>query len=201
MMKQQISPDQKYFKKYIYNVVLANLIFFIILIPFCLVILGEKDNGLLVLMMGSLGIVIIDIIVVIFSRLWINNLSYFVNETSITIYKGIFTKIEQNIPNSKVTDFVLYRDIFDRFLGIGSIKVQTAGASGESGFEGELNGILDYENTHKSLRDKLVSLQSNKSEKSEGSNSIDNDLLLSDILEELKLINAKLERNSATNEQ
>ena len=200
-MKQQISPDQKYFKKYIYNVVLANLIFFIILIPFCLVILGEKDNGLLVLMMGSLGIVIIDIIVVIFSRLWINNLSYFVNETSITIYKGIFTKIEQNIPNSKVTDFVLYRDIFDRFLGIGSIKVQTAGASGESGFEGELNGILDYENTHKSLRDKLVSLQSNKSEKSEGSNSIDNDLLLSDILEELKLINAKLERNSATNEQ
>ena len=198
-MKQQISPDQKYFKKYIYNVMLANLIFFIILIPFCLVILGEKDNGLLALMIGSLGIVIIDIIVVIFSRLWINNLSYFVNETSITIYKGIFTKIEQNIPNSKVTDFVLYRDIFDRFLGIGSIKVQTAGASGESGFEGELNGILDYENTHKSLRDKLVSLQSNKSEKSEGSNSIDNDLLLSDILEELKLINAKLERNGATN--
>ena len=198
-MKQQISPDQKYFKKYIYNVMLANLIFFIILIPFCLVILGEKDNGLLALMIGSLGIVIIDIIVVILSRLWINNLSYFVNETSITIYKGIFTKIEQNIPNSKVTDFVLYRDIFDRFLGIGSIKVQTAGASGESGFEGELNGILDYENTHKSLRDKLVSLQSNKSEKSEGSNSIDNDLLLSDILEELKLINAKLERNGATN--
>ena len=113
-------------------------------------------------------------------------MSYIIKDSSITIYKGIFTKIEQNIPNSKVTDFVLYRDLFDRFLGIGSIKVQTAGASGESGFEGVLDGILDYDEVHKNLRDKLVSIQSSTSNGSTTNRSISNDTVLEEILNELK---------------
>ena len=187
-----LKPDKVYFKKQIYIAILTTFIVHLFFIPFCLFVLGEKDNGTLVLMLGSISWFILCFVILFFYKLWIGNLSFVIKDSSIAIYKGIFTKIEQNIPNSKVTDFVLYRDLFDRFLGIGSIKVQTAGASGESGFEGVLDGILDYNEVHKNLRDKLVSIQSSISNESINNSSISNDKVLVEILNELKDINKKL---------
>lgn len=191
-MNISLKPDKLYFKKQIYIVLLITVITYIFFTLFCLFVLGEKDNGFLVLKFGSIGGIILWVLILYFSKLWINNLGYILKDNSITIYKGIFTKIEQNIPNSKVTDFVLYRDLFDRFLGMGSIKVQTAGASGESGFEGILNGILDYKEVHKNLRDKLVSTQNSTSNESVKSTNVSNDTVLADILTELKDINKKI---------
>ena len=189
-MDTSLRPDKLYLKKYVYFLLLITVIVYIFFIPFCLIILGEIDSGSLVFIFGSIGWLFLCFFILFFSKLWINNLSYIIKDSSITIYKGIFTKIEQNIPDNKVTDFVLYRDLFDRFLGIGSIKVQTAGASGQSGFEGVLYGILDYEEVHANLREKLVSTQtSNESVKS---TNVSNETVLVDILSELKDINKKL---------
>ena len=188
-MRTSLKPDQLYFKKQIYILLLVTVIACMFFIPFCLFALGEKESGS-VLIIGGMGWLILCSFILFFSKLWINNLSYIIKDSSITIYKGIFTKIEQNIPDNKVTDFVLYRDLFDRFLGMGSIKVQTAGASGQSGFEGVLNGILDYEKVHTNLREKLVSTQtSNESVKN---TNVSNETVLVDILSELKDINKKL---------
>ena len=192
-MDTALKPDKLYFKKQIYIMILVTIIIYTFFTPFCLFVLGEKDSGSLILMIGSVVWIISCPFILFFYKLWVNNLSYIIKGSSITIYKGIFTKIEQNIPNSKVTDFVLYRDLFDRFLGLGSIKVQTAGASGESGFEGVLNGILDYKEVHKNLRDKLVSTQASVSNPSVDSSSSD-DMVLVDILAELKDINKKLNK-------
>ena len=191
-MDISLKPDKLYFKKRIYILLLATVIGYIFFTPFCLFILGEKDNGSLVLILGSIGYPVLCFFILFFTKLWINNLSYIIKDSSITIYKGIFTKIEQNIPNNKVTDFVLYRDLFDRFLGIGSIKVQTAGASGQAGYEGVLSGILDYEEVHKNLRNKLISNQSSTSNESVKSSIVSNETVLTDILAELKDINKKL---------
>ena len=192
-MDTALKPDKLYFKKQIYIMILVTIIIYTFFTPFCLFVLGEKDSGSLILMIGSVVWIISCPFILFFYKLWVNNLSYIIKGSSITIYKGIFTKIEQNIPNSKVTDFVLYRDLFDRFLGLGSIKVQTAGASGESGFEGVLNGILDYKEVHKNLRDKLVATQASVSNQSVDSSSSD-DMVLVDILAELKDINKKLNK-------
>ena len=191
-MRTSLKPDQLYFKKQIYILLLVTVIVYIFFTPFCLFILGEKDSGSLVLILGSIGWLVLCFFILFFSKLWINNLSYIIKDSSITIYKGIFTKIEQNIPDNKVTDFVLYRDLFDRFLGMGSIKVQTAGASGQSGFEGVLNGILDYEKVHTDLREKLVSTQTSTSNESVKNTNVSNETVLVDILAELKDINKKL---------
>ena len=191
-MNTSLKPDKLYFNKQIYIIMLVTIILGIFFVPFCLFILGEKDSGSLVLMFGSIAWIILCPFILFFYKLWINNLSYIIKDSSITIYKGIFTKIEQNIPNNKVTDFVLYRDLFDRFLGVGSIKVQTAGASGESGFEGVLDGILNYEEVHKNLRDKLVATQNLTSNESTDIKSASDDSILTDILAELKDINKKL---------
>ena len=191
-MDTSLRPDKLYFKKQIYILLLVTVIVYIFFTPFCLFILGEKDSGSLVLILGSIGWLVLCFFILLFSKLWINNLSYIIKDSSITIYKGIFTKIEQNIPDNKVTDFVLYRDLFDRFLGMGSIKVQTAGASGQSGFEGVLNGILDYEKVHTNLREKLVSTQTSTSNESVKNTNVSNEMVLVDILAELKDINKKL---------
>ena len=155
-----LKPDGVYFKKQIYIMILITFIVNLFFIPFCLYALDEKKvDGTLVLILGSIFWFTICFVILFFRKLWIGNLSFVIKDSSIAIYKGIFTKIEQNIPNSKVTDFVLYRDLFDRFLGIGSIKIQTAGASGESGFEGVLDGILDYNKVHKNLVEILNELK------------------------------------------
>ena len=193
-MNTSLKPDKFYFKKQIYVHLLVIVIFYIFFTPFCLFVLDEKDNGVLILQLGSLGWLVLCFLTLFFSKLWINNLSYIIKDSSITIYKGIFTKIEQNIPNNKVTDFVLYRDLFDRFLGIGSIKVQTAGASGQTGYEGVLNGILDYEEVHKNLKNKLISNQTSTSNESVKSSRVSNETVLTDILAELKDINKKLNK-------
>ena len=191
-MNTSLKPDKLYFKKQIYILLLLIVIFYIFFTPFCLFVLGEKDNGFLVFQLGSLGWLVLCFLTLFFSKLWINHLSYIIKDSNITIYKGIFTKIEQNIPNNKVTDFVLYRDLFDRFLEIGTIKVQTAGASGQAGYEGVLSGILDYEEVHKNLRNKLISNQTSTSNESVKSSIVSNETVLTDILAELKDINKKL---------
>jgi len=189
-MDTSLRPDKLYLKKYVYFILLVTVIIYIFFVPFCLIILKEGGPGLFILFLGTVGWLALGAIILLFSKLWIDRLSYIIKDSSITIYRGIFTKIEQNIPDNKVTDFVLYRDLFDRFLGMGSIKVQTAGASGQSGFEGVLNGILDYEKVHTNLREKLVSTQT--STESVKSTNVSNETVLVDILSELKDINKKL---------
>ncbi|MCK5329951.1 MAG: PH domain-containing protein, partial [Candidatus Marinimicrobia bacterium] len=82
---------------------------------------------LIVGLITSGSIILMWIIAVPIVLLWIRNLSYRIEEDRITIFKGILTKVQQNIPYRAVTDFALKRTLFDRMLGIGSICIQTAG--------------------------------------------------------------------------
>ena len=121
-------------------------------------------------------------------HLWTKNLTYIVRDDRITILSGILTKKEQNIPYRSITDFVLKRGLFDRYLGIGTIQIQTAGQSQTAtGYEGCLSGLLDYDGIHGNLRDKLKSLHpiSESMTTSEPVN-ISNENALSQILDELK---------------
>ena len=129
-------------------------------------------------------------------HLWTKNLTYIVRDDRITILSGILTKKEQNISYRSITDFVLKRGPFDRYLKIGTIQVQTAGQSQTaSGYEGCLSGILDYNSVHGDLRDKLKSLHpvSESTTTSEPIN-LSNENVLTQILEELKKIRKNTEK-------
>jgi membrane protein YdbS with pleckstrin-like domain len=129
-------------------------------------------------------------------HLWTKNLTYIVRDDRITILSGILTKKEQNIPYRSITDFVLKRGPFDRYLKIGTIQVQTAGQSQTAtGYEGCLSGILDYNSVHGDLRDKLKSLHpvSESTTTSEPIN-LSNKNVLTQILEELKKIRKNTEK-------
>jgi uncharacterized membrane protein YdbT with pleckstrin-like domain len=123
--------------------------------------------------------------------LWIKNLSYSIEDDRIVIHKGILTKIKQNIPFRMITDFMLERTLYDRFLGIGSIKIQTAGQTQNStGYEGKLSGLLDWERLHEILRLKLSGIEtSNQAQPKTGKIGT-----MEEILHELKKISGLLEK-------
>ena len=85
--------------------------------------------------------------------LWIRNLSYEITQTDVLINKGILTKVEQSIPLRMITDFRLNRSLYDRWLAIGSIDVQTAGQSvNTTGYEGRLSGLAEWARLHAELK-------------------------------------------------
>lgn len=125
-----------------------------------------------------------------FIILWIRNLKYIIQEDRVTIHQGILTKIQKNIPLRAVTDFILERSLFDRFFGIGSIKIQTAGQSPSStGYEGKLSGLLDYEAIHEDLRQRIGKLHPvAEAATTVEPQHVSNETLLKQILAELKEI-------------
>jgi uncharacterized membrane protein YdbT with pleckstrin-like domain len=128
--------------------------------------------------------------------LWIKNLTYFIEEERITIYKGILTKVQQNIPYRAITDFILHRSLYDRFLRIGSIRIQTAGQSKNvTGYEGQLAGLARWEDLHQQLRGKIKNLHpiAEATTVAEKTIPLSSDDKLEKILEELKAIRKVLE--------
>ncbi|MCF7826533.1 MAG: PH domain-containing protein [Candidatus Marinimicrobia bacterium] len=130
-----------------------------------------------------------------FQYLWIINLKYSVEDERVVVQKGIIFKKNISIPYSAVTDFTLSRSLYERWLGIGTLLIQTAGQGAQAGgHEGRLEGLVEFESLHGILRDRVKAFRGNQgqnivaqAETIEG----DNDVLKS-ILEEIKKINRKL---------
>ncbi|MBU0691150.1 PH domain-containing protein [bacterium] len=147
--------------------------------------------------LSVLGWILLAIIV----PLWVKNLSYSIEEDRITVNKGVLTKVQQNIPYRAITDFQLHRSLWDRALGIGSIRIQTAGQhTGGTGYEGVLSGLLDYEDLHTQLRAKLNKLHpvsdsvTGVTEKSASIKDDGFDNVRYQILEELRAIRKAVEK-------
>ena len=120
--------------------------------------------------------------------LWIRNLSYQVTNDEVVIHKGILTKVDQNIPFRMITDFRLHRSLFDRWLHIGSIDVQTAGQTQTAtGYEGRIAGQADPKALHQELRSRIKLIEPSPSDEERGDD-------LHAILEEVRQIHHLLER-------
>jgi len=196
----EIKPNKKLFTKQLY--VLLTISFLVLLVAVILQItipLNPKVSAsrvAAILWPIAFGIIILFwLIAVPIIKLWIKNLSYYIDEDRITIHKGILSKIKQNVPYRAITDFQLHRSLYDRFLGIASIKLQTAGQSPTAtGFEAKLSGLIDWDNLLEQLRAKVKRLYPS-SVTLETTNSTANDnALLEKILEELKGIRNALEK-------
>ncbi len=129
--------------------------------------------------------------------LWIINLQYSIDDERLVINKGIITKKSVSIPYSAVTDFTLSRSLYERWLGIGTIMIQTAGQSVQaSGYEGKLEGLVEFDSLHATLRAKIKTYrrgaQQDPTPETSDMPTSDTEVLQS-ILEEVKRIGRKLE--------
>jgi uncharacterized membrane protein YdbT with pleckstrin-like domain len=192
-MEQSFKPDKKYFTKVllmqftitIFLIILMAIIHFIIMISS-----RNLEAVYAVWTIGLLCLFLMWIFSTLIAYLWIKNLDYIIREDRVDIHMGILTKTQKNIPFRAITDFVLVRTLYDRMLGIGSVKIQTAGQSVQpSGYEGKLGGLLDYDKWHSELRSRISSLHpiSDSLTTTEPEEKMDMELL-KEILEELKQI-------------
>jgi len=198
-MEETIKPDKKLFTKTVW--VLLTVSAFILAgvsIVHTIIYIADGDPNApkVIWIIAVIAILVMWLIVYPIAILWIRNLSYLIQEDRITIHKGILTKTHQNIPYRSVTDFILQRSLYDRILGIGSIRIQTAGQSqSATGYEGNMAGLVEYEKLHNQLREKLRMLHP-VSESLTTSEPVEKSVeqILEQMLHELKAIRKNTEK-------
>lgn len=158
----EILPDPKLVTKMHYTLATTVGSLFLpgLILVLILVAAGKVDFApamtVLLIITGIFSIILWGITIPLY-KLWVKNLKFVIEEDRIIIHKGILSKIQQNIPYRAVTDFMLHRSLYDRFLGIGSVNIQTAGqGTPGSAYEGSLVGLVDYEKIHQELRNRLA---------------------------------------------
>ena len=197
----EIRPDKKLFTKQLY--VLLTISFFVLLVAVILQITIPLDpknfaTGVAAILWPIVfgTIFLLWLIAVPIKKLWINNLSYFIDDDRITIHKGILSKIKQNVPYRAITDFQLHRSLYDRALRIGSIRVQTAGQKpNATGYEAILSGLVDWDSLLEQLRDKVKMLYPKTGAAATGSSVLNEKEILQNILDELKDIRTILSKH------
>ncbi|MDA3814635.1 MAG: PH domain-containing protein [Candidatus Cloacimonetes bacterium] len=194
----EIKPDKKLITKSWLTLITISIL--IVLLACALYIIPALDNDVeftefsYYLWWIVIGLILLMwIITAPIMILWIKNLSYFLEADKIVIKKGILTKIKQNIPFRMITDFMLERTLYDRWLGIGSIKIQTAGQTqNATGYEGKLAGLTNWDELHEKLRSDLSEARASTKEISKSSKLDEG--ALENILIELKKISSILEK-------
>jgi uncharacterized membrane protein YdbT with pleckstrin-like domain len=162
-MEEPLKPDRKYLIKgtWIFLTISAVLALLAALIHLIVYIVDGDMEAAHIIWMVMLSLILAMWVIgypILFS--WFRNLEYRVYEDRVSIHKGILTKTQQNIPFRAITDFALVRTLYDRFLDIGSIKIQTAGKhiSSSSAYEGNLAGLSNYDQLHTDLRERIKKL-------------------------------------------
>lgn len=201
MKPEIIYPDKKLFTKQIYILLTFTSFLFLFALFFQLLLpLGKVSFGRVAIVVWPifLGVnFLIYGITLPLSKLWINNLKYTVEDERLRLNKGIISKIEQTIPFKAVTDFQLHRSLYDRFLGIASIKVQTAGQTqSPTGYEAVFAGLSEWETLIEDLREKIMVAQRGGSlaQTVAGSDEVSKVNDMSVLVEEVKKIRELLEK-------
>ncbi len=201
-MEKSIKPDKKYFKKSMWVLLTVTGVLLLsagILHLIFYLTINEPEAVYVTWIVTAAVILVMWIISLPIIIYWIKNLKYVIYDDRVSIHKGIVTKTVQNIPFRAITDFALVRTLYDRVLGIGSIKIQTAGQSAQSGspYEGSLSGLADYEALHNELRANIRSLHPvAESVTTAEPSKMPREKLLEEILKELQEIRKELGKGS-----
>jgi len=123
-------------------------------------LIGMDSGGVSAALLGvtiSLGIgAVLFILAVPFLPFYFRSLRYVIHEDEVVVEAGILTKSVKHVPYRTVTNLKVARGPFDRLFGIGTLNIQTAGMSGQTGAEESLVGLRDvtqvYEQVATSLR-------------------------------------------------
>lgn len=77
------------------------------------------------------------------------SLSYEVQDDEVIVRVGVIDHSVKHVPYRTVTNITVRRDILDRwFFGLGSLHIQTAGMSGQSGAEEKLVGLPNVQEVY-----------------------------------------------------
>jgi uncharacterized membrane protein YdbT with pleckstrin-like domain len=155
MKAQSITPDRKYLFKMrlIATVVALAILAGGVLLGTILALTGEIRLG------GAIALALITVVLnglwwliaLILSGPYYHSLRYEVQDDEVVVNVGIWTKSVKHVPYRTVTNIQVKRDVVDRWLGVGTLNIQTAGMSGQTGAEERLVGLSDVQGVYESV--------------------------------------------------
>lgn len=159
MNAQTVTPDRKYLfrMRLIATIVALAILAGGILLGMILALTGEIRLG------GALAL--FSVTVVLNGLWWVvaliligpyyRSLRYEVQDDEVVVNAGIWTKSVKHVPYRTVTNLQVKRDVVDRWLGIGTLNIQTAGMSGQTGAEERLVGLSNVQEVYEAVAEEL----------------------------------------------
>lgn len=136
----------------------------------------------------------------ILARPYYQSLSYEIQDDEVIVHAGIITKAVKHVPYRTVTNLTVNRGIFDRwFFGLGTLNIQTAGMSGQTGAEESLVGLPNYDEVYQLVATELRRFRGAMSPTAaevEGKSNTDSANTLQEILAEVRSIRQELQTRS-----
>lgn len=124
------------------------------------------------------------------------SLAYEIQEDEVIVRVGIWTKSVKHVPYRTMTNLTVKRDILDRWLGIGTLNIQTAGMSGTTGTEEKLVGLTNVEEVYEIVVTELHRFRGSMAPTAagvEGEPAVSTTDTLSAILSEVRAIRRAME--------
>lgn len=129
----------------------SPLIFFVQLYP---MFASPLEQYTLEIIIGAIDLFVI-ILAGLYANAYVNSLTYKLKNSEVEWTRGVIGRYTGVVPYKQITNVDVVQGPVSRMLGIGSIKIQTAGYSGEARAEISIDGIRDF-NRVKSLIMKQV---------------------------------------------
>ena len=131
--------------------------------------------------------------------IYCRSISYELGDEELIVRRGIITRSEDTVPYHMITNIVVRRGPLDRWLGMGSLHVHTAGYSQQQGAEAKLVGLVEYDATRDAVlqaaRGSRVGTQQPVAEIPAAGEEANLAEIGSAILAELRTIRSRLERS------
>jgi membrane protein YdbS with pleckstrin-like domain len=160
MNVQAITPDPRYLSKLRRILVILAVVFVAngVLIGW-LVTLGE-EAGPRTLPKATIVSLIVNAVWLVPGLLltgpYYHSLRYEIREDEVIVHAGIVTQSVKHVPFRTVTNLTVKRGPLDRWVyDLGTLDIQTAGATGSTGPEESLAGLADYNQVYEAVASEL----------------------------------------------
>lgn len=193
-------PDQKLRGKLFMVAAVWGLLSLITFVGFG-VLIGASEGGAggattgTLIGVGSTLIWLVPALIVV--PFYYRSLKYEIHEDEVIVRVGVITQSVKHVPYRTVTNLTVRRGPFDRLLGIGTLNIQTAGMSGQSGAEERLIGLVNYDEVYGKVAGSLRRFRGGMSPTQADVESISANgdaYMLAAILDEVKAIRETLAR-------
>jgi len=152
MTIKTFNPNPKYMTKQRIAFALLALfpVAFFTFLATVLTLEGELGPGgaLIMISIATLVVAMAWAVAAVLVVPYFNSLRYEIHEDEVIVYAGIVTKSVKHVPYRTVTNIVINRGILDRVFGLGTLKIQTAGMSGQTGAEETLVGLPNVQEVY-----------------------------------------------------
>ena len=147
-------PNVKYRHKLFIVVVLCGAIALLASIAMGVGI-GADAGGAAGAMIGLMAAVLANVAwlvpVLLLIPLYYRSLRYEIHADEVIVRAGVVTRSVKHVPYRTVTNLRVKQDPFDRLFGIGTLNIQTAGMSGQTGAEESLVGLPNFQEVYEQV--------------------------------------------------